>query len=107
MPFVYEYLAALLAQASALISIEVDAVMQANGFPPQNGRYSLGSRPARAGTLEGLAQVSIAKQPTVTRLLDRMEAKSTLERFAHETDRRIMMVHITHQVQKIVTDRIH
>lgn len=33
MPFVDEYLAALLAQASALISIEVDAVMQANGSP--------------------------------------------------------------------------
>ena len=34
-----------------------------------------------------LAQVSVSKQPTVTRLLDRIESKGYVERFGHDADR--------------------
>ncbi len=42
-----------------------------------------------------LAQISVTKQPTVTRLLDRMEAKNQVERLPHDSDRRVTLVRIT------------
>ena len=42
-----------------------------------------------------LAQVTVTKQPTVTRLLDRMEAKGQVERLPHDSDRRVTLVRIT------------
>ena len=94
-PFVDDYLAALLAQASYLISTEFHAIVQANGFSVSEWRV-LASLMDREGlSIGGLAQLSVSKQPTVTRLLDRMEAKGYVERFAHESDRRVTMVRIT------------
>lgn len=49
-----------------------------------------------------LAQVTVTKQPTVTRLLDRMEARGQVERLPHESDRRITLVRITRQGLKAV-----
>ena len=106
LPFVNSYLAALLAQASTLISTEFHAVVQASGFSVTEWRI-LATLTGSAGMSIGeLAEVAIAKQPTVTRLLDRMETKAFVERFAHETDRRMTMVRITPQGRKIVTDLI-
>lgn len=106
LPFVDNYLAALLAQASALISTEFHAVAQASGFSVSEWRILATLTGSTGMSIGGLAEVAIAKQPTVTRLLDRMEAKAYVERFAHETDRRITMVRITSQGRKIVTDLI-
>jgi DNA-binding MarR family transcriptional regulator len=49
-----------------------------------------------------LAQVSVTKQPTVTRLLDRMEAQGYVKRVPHETDRRVTLIRITPRGQKLV-----
>jgi DNA-binding MarR family transcriptional regulator len=106
MPFVDDYLPALLAQASALISTEFHAIVLRNGFSVSEWR-TLATLTDGEGLSTGrLAQISVTKQPTVTRLLDRMEAKGYVERFSHETDRRITMVRITHQGQNILTDLI-
>lgn len=100
------YLAALLAQASELISAEFHTVVQASGFSVTEWRILATLTGSNGMSIGRLAQVSIAKQPTVTRLLDRMEAKAYVERYAHETDRRITMVRITHQGQKILSSLI-
>ena len=42
------------------------------------------------------------KQPTVTRMLDRMEAKNQVERVAHDGDRRVTLVRITAAGSRIV-----
>lgn len=106
LPFVDDYLPALLAQASKLISTEFHAVVQAAGFSITEWRI-LATLTGKPGiSIGGLAQVSVSKQPTVTRLLDRMEAKGYVERFAHDTDRRITMVRITPDGQTIVADLI-
>lgn len=42
-----------------------------------------------------LAQDTVTKQPTLTRLLDRMEARGQVERLPHGSDRRITLVRIT------------
>jgi DNA-binding MarR family transcriptional regulator len=93
--FVDDYLAALLAQASHLVSAEFHAVARAAGVPVAEWRIlaSLaGGEPLPVGRL---AQIVIAPQPTVTRQLDRMVKKGLVERVAHETDRRLALVRTT------------
>ena len=106
LPFVDNYLAALLAQASALISTEFHVVVQVNGFSVSEWRILASLTGSLGMSIGGLAEVAITKQPTATRLLDRMEAKGYVERFAHNTDRRVTLVRITPQGQTIVTSLI-
>ena len=106
LPFVDGYLPALLAQASKLISTEFHREVEMAGFSVTEWRI-LASLTGQPGiSIGGLAQISVSKQPTVTRLLDRMEARGYVERFAHETDRRITMVRITAAGQTIVASLI-
>jgi DNA-binding MarR family transcriptional regulator len=104
LPFVDDYLPALLAQASKLISSEFHEVVQAAGFSVTEWRIlaTLASKPGLS--IGGLAEITVSKQPTVTRLLDRMEAKALVERYPHDTDRRVTMVRITPQGRTIVAD---
>lgn len=104
--FVDDYLPALLAQASELISGEFHAVVQSAGFSVTEWRTlaTLTSKPGLS--IGGLAEITLTKQPTVTRLLDRMEAKGYVERYAHDSDRRVTMVRITDAGRIIVADLI-
>jgi DNA-binding MarR family transcriptional regulator len=104
--FVDDYLPALLAQASTLISAEFHAIVLASGFSISEWRILATLTGGDGISIGGLAQVTLTKQPTVTRLLDRMEAKNCVQRYAHESDRRITMVHITHLGRQIVGDLI-
>lgn len=106
LPFVDNYLAALLAQASQLISAEFHTVVQASGFSVTEWRILATLTSSEGISIGRLAQISVSKQPTVTRLLDRMEAKGYVERFAHDTDRRITMVRITPEGRTIVADLV-
>lgn len=93
--FVADYLPALLAQASHLISGEFHQVVTAKGFSVSEWRVlaSLdGNEPMSIGAL---ARSCIMKQPTVTRVLDRMEARGFVRRVAHDSDRRVTLVAIT------------
>jgi DNA-binding MarR family transcriptional regulator len=93
--FVDDYLPALLAQASQLISSEFHEVARQQGFSVSEWRVMAslaGSEPISIGQL---AQVTVTKQPTVTRLLDRMESRGQVERLPHDSDRRITLVRIT------------
>lgn len=106
LPFVDDYLPALLAQASKLISGEFHTEVQAAGFSVTEWRIlaTLTSKPGIS--IGGLAQITVSKQPTVTRLLDRMEAKGYVQRYPHDSDRRITMVRITDSGRTIVADLI-
>jgi DNA-binding MarR family transcriptional regulator len=104
--FVDDYLAALLAQASALISEEFHQVVHASGFSVSEWRVLGTLAGGKLISIGGLAQITVTKQPTITRLLDRMESKGYIERIAHDTDRRITLVRITEQGQKTVTKLI-
>ena len=100
--FVDEYLAALLAQASHLISSEFHAVVRAHGFSVSEWRVLASLAGGRAISIGELARVAVLKQPTVTRLLDRIEAKQQVERIEHEGDRRVTLVRITPAGSKTV-----
>jgi len=101
--FVDDYLAALLAQASQLISSEFHQVVRANGYSVSEWRVLAtlaGSPPLSIGRL---AAVSTIKQPTVTRLLDRMEAKGLVRRLEKDGDRRITLVAISPAGTRLVS----
>jgi DNA-binding MarR family transcriptional regulator len=93
--FVDDYLAALLAQASQLISGEFHRVVRANGFSVSEWRILASLAGSTALSIGRLAAISTIKQPTVTRLLDRMEAKGLVRRLDKDGDRRITRVAIT------------
>jgi DNA-binding MarR family transcriptional regulator len=93
--FVDDYLPALLAQASQLISSEFHVVARQHGFSVAEWRVLATLAGGEAVSIGRLAQISVTKQPTVTRLLDRMAAKGQVERLPHDSDRRITLVRIT------------
>ena len=105
-PFVDDYLAALLAQASTLISQEFHLIVKRSGFSVPEWRVlaTLTDKPGMS--IGQLAQVSVTKQPTVTRLLDRMVEKGLVERSAHDGDRRMTVVLITPSGRKIINDLV-
>ena len=100
--FVDDYLPALLAQASHLISSEFHRVARAHGFSVSEWRVMATLAGGEAVSIGGLAQVAVMKQPTVTRLLDRMAASGHVERLPHDSDRRITLVRITPAGQQAV-----
>ncbi len=94
-PFVEDYLAALLAQASHLISSAFHEVVAAHDLSIAEWRVLATLAGGRAISIGQLAQIAVSKQSTVTRMLDRMEKKGQVARLAHGSDRRITLVQIT------------
>jgi DNA-binding MarR family transcriptional regulator len=93
--FVDGYLPALLTQASHLISSEFHAVVRAAGLSVPEWRVLATLADGREVTVGQLAQITVIKQPTLTRLLDRMVERGQVERVAHASDRRYTPVRIT------------
>ena len=105
MPFVENYLPALMAQAHALMAHEFHEIVRGRGFTVSEWRVlaSLADRgPVPIGRL---AQFVVMKQPTVTRVLVRQEARGEVERIAHKTDRRITLVSITPLGTRLVAEQ--
>lgn len=93
--FVDDYLAALLAQASHLISSEFHAVVRGHGLSVSEWRVLASLAGGQPISIGQLAAVTVLKQPTVTRMLDRMAARQQVERIGHDGDRRVTLVRIT------------
>jgi DNA-binding MarR family transcriptional regulator len=102
--FIDDYLPALLAQASQLISTEFHEVVRRHNLSVTEWRILSTLLGAGEISIGNLAQVTLTKQPTVTRLLDRLEALGHLRRIAHESDRRITLVRITDTGQALIAD---
>lgn len=100
--FVDDYLPALLAQASELISAEFHRVVRRHGFTVTEWRVLASLAGGEAISIGRLARLTVTKQPTVTRLLDRMEARGQAERLPHDSDRRVTLVRITRNGAKTV-----
>lgn len=93
--FIDDYLPALMAQASLLISSEFHKVARKHGFSVSEWRVLASLAGGEAISIGRLAEVTLSKQPTVTRMLDRMEAKGQVKRIAHDGDRRVTLVQIS------------
>lgn len=93
--FVDSYLAALLAQASHRISAEFHAVVRKHGFSVSEWRTLATLSDGRAVSIGRLAEFTLSKQPTLTRLLDRMQRRGQVQRLPHASDGRVTLVRIT------------
>ena len=105
-PFVENYLPALMAQAHVLMAHEFHEIVRSRGFTVSEWRI-LASLAGRGPVPIGrLAQFVVMKQPTVTRVLDRQEARGEVRRIAHQTDRRVTLVSITPKGTRLVSELI-
>ncbi len=104
--FVDDYLPALLAQAAQLISAEFHAKVEAHGLSGLEWRILATLADSGPLTVGSLAQKSVSKQPTVTRLLDRMEQQGHVERLAYRSDRRITLVQMTPSGKRMMSTLI-
>lgn len=93
--FVDDYLAYLLARASHLISSEFHAVVEASGLSLLEWRVmaSLSGKPALS--IGELADIVLAKQPTVTKLVGRMAESGWVRRIDAPHDKRQSLVSLT------------
>ena len=101
--FVDDYLPALLAQASQLISGEFHLVVNANGFSVSEWRVLATLAGNESMSIGRIAQITTIKQSTVSRLLDRMEVAGYVARLDNDGDRRITLVTITPAGERVVS----
>jgi DNA-binding MarR family transcriptional regulator len=104
--FVDDYLPALLAQASQLISGEFHQIVTAKGFTVSEWRVLASLAGAPPMSIGALARLAVQKQPTLTRGLDRMESRGHVKRIAQETDRRVTLIQITPSGDRLVSGLI-
>ncbi|MDC9581553.1 MarR family transcriptional regulator [Xenorhabdus sp. PR6a] len=101
--FVDNYLPALLGQAWMLVSSEFHNIVEAQGLSVLEWRVL--STLAGSGSLgiSFLAQKTVSKQPTMTRVLQRLELQGYLARFSKGgNDRRVTLVRLTETGKKLV-----
>ena len=104
--FVDDYLPALLAQASHLISSEFHRIVTAKGFTVSDWRVLASLDGAEPMSIGGLARLTTMKQPTLTRVVDRLQGRGHVRRIAHESDRRVTLIEITPAGDKLVAGLI-
>lgn len=100
-PFVEDYLAALLAQASHTISAQFHRTVRQYGLLVPEWRILASLSGGDAIPIGRLAELTLAQQPTVTRQLDRMQERGLIERVAHASDRRVTLAVITPAGQRL------
>ena len=104
--FVDDYLPALLAQASHLISGEFHRIVTEKGFTVSDWRVLASLDGAEPMSIGALARLTTMKQPTLTRVVDRLQARGHVRRIAHESDRRVTLIEITAAGDKLVSGLI-
>ena len=91
-PFVRDYLSYLLAQASYAIYKEFDAKVRAAGLTSGEWRALATLSDGDGLTIGELAAEVLAQQPTLTKLVDRMERAGLVERRGDPADLRRTLV---------------
>jgi flavin reductase (DIM6/NTAB) family NADH-FMN oxidoreductase RutF/DNA-binding MarR family transcriptional regulator len=93
--FVDDYLAYLLARASQQVSSEFHAVVRASGLAISEWRVLATLSDSPGLSAGGLAERVILKQPTLSKLLDRMQADGLIKRRHNPQDGRQSVVDIS------------
>ena len=100
--FVDDYLAYLLARASHLISSEFHAVVEASGLSLMEWRVMASLSGKEFLSIGELADIVLAKQPTVTKLVGRMQESGWVRRVDAPHDKRQSLVSLTAAGQRKV-----
>jgi DNA-binding MarR family transcriptional regulator len=101
--FVDSYLPYLLARASFSISSEFHAQVEAAGFTVSEWRILASLSGVKQRTVGELADIVLAKQPTVTKMVLRMVDQGLVMRTACTQDKRQAWVSLTLKGKKRVT----
>lgn len=101
--FVDSYLPYLLARASFSISSEFHAQVEAAGFTVSEWRILASLSGVKQRTVGELADIVLAKQPTVTKMVLRMADQGLVKRAACTQDKRQAWVSLTLKGKKRVT----
>lgn len=100
--FIDDYLSYLLARAGHLIQQEFLAAVRAAGLTSIEWRVLAALSDGNAMTIGALAREVLAKQPTLTKLIDRMASDGLVARADHATDRRHTLVAATPAGRRLV-----
>ena len=93
--FVDHYLAFLLAQASSRISREFHRDVEAAGLSVTEWRVLASLEGSEGESIGVLSQLTLTKQPTLSKVVQRMEADGIVDRTRVRSDRRQTVVRIT------------
>ncbi|WP_047590674.1 MarR family transcriptional regulator [Marinobacter segnicrescens] len=104
--FVDNYLPALLGQAWYLVSTQFHAIVEEHGLSVLEWRVLSTLASDGAMSISALAQITVSKQPTVTRLLLRLESQGYVERSTSQDDRRFTLVKVTRAGRRLVSGLI-
>jgi DNA-binding MarR family transcriptional regulator len=93
--FIDDYLSYLLARASHLVSRQFHAQLKPRGMAVPVWRVLSTLSDGDGLPVTELAKITLFKQPTLTKVIDRMSKQGLVERRASERDRRKVLVFIT------------
>ncbi len=93
--FVDDHLSALLARASVMISAEFHEDVRRHRMPIPHWRILATLSHGDAMAISELAELTVIKQPTITRVIQRMEALGLLHKRVDKHDRRVTRVTLT------------
>ena len=99
--FIDDYLAYLLAQASHRISGEFHREVEAAGLSVTEWRVLASLADGARETIGTLSQLTLTKQPTLSKIVQRMERQGLVMRGNMASDRRQTLVALTPQGQKV------
>jgi len=100
-PFTGDYLLYLLAQASAAASNEFHSHLAGLGISVPKWRILASLHPDGVMTIGQLARECLQKQPTLTRIVDRLEDDGLVKRDHSPTDRREVRVRLTNRGREL------
>ena len=100
--FIDDYLLYLLARASYQAGGQFHIQLKALRIPVPHWRVLATLSDGDAMTISTLARIVLLKQPTLTKVIDRMAKLRLVRRSASPTDRRQVLVHITGEGRRVV-----
>lgn len=101
MKFTDDYLLYLMAQASAAVSAEFHGWLESEGVAVGDWRILASLHPEETMSIGELATSCMVKQPTMTRMVDRLVRRSLVERTANGADRRRVAVGLTSEGRRL------
>lgn len=100
--FVDDYLLYLLARASALVSGQFHDRLKPHGLDVAEWRILATLSDGDGMTIGDLTGIVMFRQPTLSKIIDRMESEGLVRRSRDDRDRRQIRIHITAEGRKKV-----
>ena len=102
--YVDDFLSSLLIRASHAVSAEFQKEIDKQKLATTEWRVLATLSDGDGLTIGQLADIVIAKQPTVTKIIDRMSESGLVERQTGQIDKRQTMIYTTEQGKELVRD---